>query len=262
VSVDDWFGLKGKTALLTGGAHGIGLSIARNFLKYGCSVHVIDRGEDTPSVVEKTAAEVGNGASGVGYVVDVRSRDALQAVRAKLERQGAALDIIIPNAGTNHRLPMMEIAPAQIDEIIDTNLKGVINTLQIFAPMIFNRPGARVVITSSAAAIHGMVLRGTYTATKAGLSGLVRSLAMEWGPQGVTVNAVGPGVIRTKLTTNYMANNPERAEAACRQTALRRIGTPEEVADTVLFLASHASRFMTGQTLYVDGGLTAGSDWW
>jgi NAD(P)-dependent dehydrogenase (short-subunit alcohol dehydrogenase family) len=118
------------------------------------------------------------------------------------------------------------------------------------------------VITSSVSAIHGMDLRAAYTATKAGLSGLVRALAIEWGPLGVTVNAVGPGVIETPLTKAYMEEHPERVEATVANTPLRRVGQPEDVADVVLFLASDAARFMTGQTVFVDGGLSAGSAWW
>ncbi len=117
-------------------------------------------------------------------------------------------------------------------------------------------------ITSSVSAIHGMDLRAAYTATKAGLSGLVRSLAIEWGPRGVTVNAVGPGIIETPLTRAYMDQHPERVKATIDNTPLRRIGMPEDVADVVVFLASDAARFISGQTIFVDGGLSAGSAWW
>jgi NAD(P)-dependent dehydrogenase (short-subunit alcohol dehydrogenase family) len=107
-----------------------------------------------------------------------------------------------------------------------------------------------------------MALRAPYTATKAGLSGLVRSLSIEWGRYGATVNAVGPGIIQTPLTQEYMKQNPERVSAAIANTPLGRLGEPEDVADVVAFLASDAARFITGQTIYVDGGLTAGSSWW
>ncbi|TMJ11080.1 MAG: SDR family oxidoreductase [Bacillati bacterium ANGP1] len=181
---------------------------------------------------------------------------------ASLLAEGRRLDIVIPNAGVNTRLLALEVPADVVREIVETNLVGVISTLQVFVPLIMGRGEARVVITSSAIAVYGMVLRAPYTATKAGLSGLVRSLAIEWGPNGVTVNAVGPGVIRTPLTEAYMEQFPEKTRAAITNSALRRIGTPEEVADVVVFLASRASRFITGQTIYVDGGLSAGGDWW
>jgi NAD(P)-dependent dehydrogenase (short-subunit alcohol dehydrogenase family) len=191
-------------------------------------------------------------------LADVRDREALEALRAKLPR----LDILIPNAGVNTRVKALDLPDQPLREMLDTNLYGVFVTCQVFAPLLFAQPGGRVVITSSISAIHGQELRAAYAATKAGLSGLVRALAVEWGPLGVNVNAVGPGIIETPLTKVYMEQFPERVEAAIAHTPLRRIGTPEDVADVVLFLVSEASRFMTGQTVYVDGGISAGSSWW
>jgi NAD(P)-dependent dehydrogenase (short-subunit alcohol dehydrogenase family) len=146
--------------------------------------------------------------------------------------------------------------------MLDTNLYGAFVTCQVFGPLLFAQPGGRVVVTSSVSAVHGQDLRVAYASTKAGLSGMVRALAIEWGPLGVNVNAVGPGVIETPLTRAYMEQYPERVEAAIANTPLRRIGLPEDVADVVLFLASDAARFITGQTIYVDGGISAGSSWW
>jgi len=260
MTTSDWLGLAGKTALVTGGSNGIGLAIAGAFHGAGARVIILDRDPATPDVAEKLAEQ--GDASVSGFLVDVRDRAALQDVRTALEREQCRLDIIVPNAGISFRLPLLELRPEQADEIVATNLTGVISTLQTFGPMIIGRSGARVVVNGSVIAIHGMVLRATYAATKAALGGLVRSLAMEWGPLGVNVNAVGPGVIRTSLIEAYIKDHPDRAEAAKKHTALGRIGTAEEVADAVLFLASHAARFVTGQTLYVDGGLSAGSNWW
>jgi NAD(P)-dependent dehydrogenase (short-subunit alcohol dehydrogenase family) len=159
-------------------------------------------------------------------------------------------------------MPLVDLSREQVDTIVETNLTGIIATMQVFAPMLFGREGASIVVTSSAAAEHGMMLRAVYSATKAGASGLVRSTAIEWGRHGVRVNAVAPGVIRTPLTEAYMKQFPEREEAARTQVPLGRVGTPEEVADVVVMLAGRATRFMTGQTLFIDGGLTAGSSWW
>ena len=190
--------------------------------------------------------------------MDVRDRQSLQALRDKITE----LDILIPNAGVNTRVKALDLPEEPLRDMLDTNLYGVFLTCQLFGPLLVARPGGRVVITSSVSAIHGMNLRAAYAATKAGLSGLVRALAVEWGPLGVNVNAVGPGIIETPLTRAYMDEFPERVEAAIANTPLRRLGQPEDVADVVLFLASDAARFMTGQTVYVDGGISAGSAWW
>jgi NAD(P)-dependent dehydrogenase (short-subunit alcohol dehydrogenase family) len=191
-------------------------------------------------------------------LVDVRDRGQLEAMRDRL----TSLDILVPNAGINTRGKALDLADAPLRDMLETNLYGAFVTCQVFAPLLLSKPGGRVVITSSVSAIHGMDVRAAYTATKAGLSGLVRSLAIEWGPMGTTVNAVGPGVIRTSLTQAYIDQNPERVQATIANTPLRRLGTPEDVADVVAFLVSDGARFITGQTVYVDGGITAGSSWW
>jgi NAD(P)-dependent dehydrogenase (short-subunit alcohol dehydrogenase family) len=262
MSGNDFLGLAGRTALVTGGAKGIGLAIARRLAQQGAGVIVVDRDSDGKGAMERLRAELPQAAPLRWVCADVTDRAALEAIRDTLQREGQALDIVVPNAGINVRLPALEVSPAQIDAMIATNLTGVIATLQVLVPLILGRPQPRVVITSSLSAVYGMALRATYAATKAGLSGLVRALAVEWGPLGVTVNAVGPGVIHTALIDAYMKQYPERVDAAVRNTPLRRIGTPDEVADAVVFLASHAARFVTGQTLVVDGGISSGSDWW
>ncbi len=247
--------LEGKTALVTGGTRGIGLAIVRALRRDGAKVIAITKSKDQVDFFHKEFAEdpLAN-----AELADVRDRAALEALRARL----TDLDILIPNAGVNTRVKALELADAPLHEMLDTNLYGVFITCQTFAPMLVAKGGGRVVITSSVSAIHGMDLRAAYAATKAGLSGLVRALAVEWGPLGLTVNAVGPGVIETPLTRSYMDAHPERVEATVANTPLRRIGTPEDVAGVVLFLASDAARFITGQTVFVDGGLSAGSAWW
>jgi NAD(P)-dependent dehydrogenase (short-subunit alcohol dehydrogenase family) len=247
--------LEGKTALVTGGTRGIGLAIARALRRDGARVIAVTKSKEQIAAFHNEFAEDPLASA---ELADVRDRGSLEALRDRLTR----LDILIPNAGVNTRVKALDLSDEPLHEMLDTNLYGVFVTCQVFAPLLFAQPGGRVVITSSMSAIHGQELRAAYAATKAGLSGLVRALAVEWGPQGVNVNAVGPGVIETPLIQAYMAQNPDRVAAAIAHTPLRRIGLPEDVADVVLFLASDASRFMTGQTVYVDGGITAGSAWW
>jgi NAD(P)-dependent dehydrogenase (short-subunit alcohol dehydrogenase family) len=247
--------LKGRTALVTGGTRGIGLAISRALRRSGAKVIAITRSEEQIAVFQKEFAEDPLASA---ELADVRDRRSLESLRDKLSQ----LDILIPNAGVNTRVKALELADEPLHEMLDTNLYGVFITCQVFGPLLLKRPGGRVVITSSISAIHGMELRAAYAATKAGLSGLVRALAIEWGPLGVNVNAVGPGIIETPLTRAYMDQHPERVEATIANTPLRRLGQPEDVADVVHFLVSDASRFITGQTVFVDGGVSAGSSWW
>lgn len=247
--------LEGRTALVTGGTRGIGLAIARALRRDGARVIAVSHSKEQLEAFKREFAEDPLAAAEFG---DVRDRATLEAVRSRL----TALEILVPNAGINTRTRALDLPDAPLRDMLNTNLYGVFVTCQVFAPLLLVKRGARVVVTGSVAAIHGMDLRAAYTATKAGLSGLVRALAIEWGPQGATVNAVGPGIIETPLTRAYMDQHPERVEAAIENTPLRRIGTPEDVADVAVFLASDAARFITGQTVFVDGGLSAGSGWW
>jgi len=247
--------LEGRTALVTGGTRGIGLAITRALRREGAGVVAIGKAKDQIDAFrrefsEDPMASVEN--------ADVRDRAALEAVRDTLP----GLDILVPNAGVNTRVTALELDDGPLRDMFDTNLYGVFVTCQVFGPLLFNRPGGRVVVTGSLSAIHGMNLRAAYAATKAGISGLVRSLAVEWGPHGVTVNAVGPGIIKTPLTIAYMEQFPERVTATIEHTPLGRLGEPEDVADVVTFLASDKARFITGQTIFVDGGVSAGSSWW
>ena len=247
--------LEGRTALVTGGTRGIGLAITRALRREGARVIAIGKAKEQIEAFRKAFSDDPLATAEYG---DVRDRASLEAVRDKLP----SLDILVPNAGVNTRVPALELDDEALRDMFDTNLYGVFITCQVFGPLVLQRPGGRVVVTGSLSAIHGMNLRVAYAATKAGISGLVRSLAVEWGPHGATVNAVGPGIIKTPLTVAYMDQFPERVAATIEHTPLRRLGEPEDVADVVTFLASDRARFITGQTIFVDGGVSAGSSWW
>jgi len=247
--------LEGRTALVTGGTRGIGLAITRALRREGARVIALSKAAEQ---IEAFKKEFSEDPLATAERADVRERAALEAVRDKLD----GLDILVPNAGINTRVTALELEDEPLRDMFATNLYGVFITCQVFGPLLFKRPGGRVIVTGSLSAIHGMNLRAAYAATKAGISGLVRSLAVEWGPHGVTVNAVGPGIIKTPLTIAYMEQFPERVTATIEHTPLGRLGEPEDVADVVTFLASDKARFITGQTIFVDGGVSAGSSWW
>ncbi len=248
----EWLDLDGRRVLITGAASGIGLASARALLALGASVVALDRDAPPEGFTHERID---------WHRVDVRSGAALQAVRDRLDQDGRLLDAVVANAGTTVRKPLLELSEEEEERIIDVNLIGTVRTLRSFVPLL-PPGGGRVVVTSSATAVHAMRDRAVYAATKAGLSGLVRAVALEWGPSGIAVNAVGPGIIRTGLIEAYAEANPERARAADENTPMRRMGTAEEVADAIVFLCSPASGFITGQTLMIDGGLTIGSAWW
>ncbi|HKF18529.1 MAG TPA: SDR family NAD(P)-dependent oxidoreductase [Candidatus Dormibacteraeota bacterium] len=246
---------EGKTALVTGGARGIGLAITRAFHREGASVVAVTRREEQAAAVRE---EFGGDDRFRVEVADVRDRASLERLRDSLDE----LHILVPNAGVATRAEALDLDADALHAMIDTNYYGVFVTCQVFGPLLLRSPGGRVIVTSSISAIHGQKLRAAYCGTKGAVSALVRALAVEWGPRGATVNAVAPGITRTPLIQAYADANPDRVEAGIAHTPLRRLGEPADVADVVLFFASDAARYVTGQTLVVDGGMTAGSDWW
>jgi NAD(P)-dependent dehydrogenase (short-subunit alcohol dehydrogenase family) len=251
--------LAGQTALVTGGSSGIGLATTRALIRSGARVVVLSHDDAELAALR---AEMGPMQEPYAVKADVRRRADLDAVVSQLRAEEIRLDIVVANAGVNVRVPALDIGDEDVHRIIDTNLLGAFQTARLFAPLALDRPGARFVFMSSIAAIQGFDLRAIYTATKGALTSLTRSLAIEWGRFGATVNAVGPGVIQTPLLKRYLAEHPERGEASIEHTPLARLGEPEDVADVVRFLASPWARFVTGQTIYVDGGLSAGHPWW
>ena len=253
--------LKDKVAWITGAGAGIGRATAVRFAKEGAGLVLGDL--DEAGLQETAAAVEASGGQAVAVVGDITRREAAERmVAAALERFGQ-LDILINNAGINRDGLVVKVKDGQVqlmsddqwDPVLAVNLKGTFLCAQAAAvPMIERGKGGRVVNTSSIGAL-GNIGQANYAASKAGVIGLTKTLALEWARFGITVNCVAPGATATRMT----AGIPEKLmEGLLAKIPLRRLAQPEEIAEVHLFLASDAAAYITGQVLFVDGGISVG----
>ncbi|ADB49836.1 SDR family NAD(P)-dependent oxidoreductase [Conexibacter woesei] len=238
-----------KIALVTGGTSGMGLAAARRLLDGGATVVITGRDD---ARLAAAALELGDPQRLLTVRADVSvAADADRTTAAIAERFGH-LDIVFANAGIALFKPFDVLGDAEADRLLDINVKGVLLTLRRSLPLLAD--GGAIVLNASWTAHRGLAGGSVYAASKAAVASLARSLAAELAPRGIRVNAVSPGYIRTDMFVTAVPDNV--AEGAVRkQIALGRIGTAEEVADAVAFLASEQARYVTGQELIIDGGL-------
>ena len=228
----------GKTAVVTGGANGIGLAAARRLQESGAQVWVLDV-EAPPSGL-------------MGLTVDVTDRSSLESAFART----GDVDVVVANAGTGVNQPLTETTREVWDRTIALNLTGVFNTVQVAAGRMKQRRRGAIVLTASTNSYDGEADLSAYNASKAGVLGILHTAANELGPYQVRINAVCPGLIRTRLTAQHF-DNPAILRDYFRHIPLGRGGTVAEVAAAITFLASDAAAYITGATLLVDGGQMA-----
>jgi NAD(P)-dependent dehydrogenase (short-subunit alcohol dehydrogenase family) len=232
--------VKGKLAVVTGGANGIGWAAARLLAANGASVCIFDR--------EKAGEEIG----ARWFEMDVTSRQSIDAAFAA----AGTPDIVIANAGVAEEEPFLEHSVERWERVLSINLTGAFHTVQAAARLMKTRRSGAIVLTASTNSYDGESRLTAYNASKAGLLGLVHTAANELGPYQIRVNAVCPGLIRTRLTERHFSS-PEILRDYFRQIPLGRGGSPEEVAQAIVFLASDMASYITGATLFVDGGQMA-----
>jgi NAD(P)-dependent dehydrogenase (short-subunit alcohol dehydrogenase family) len=239
------FGLSGKRAVVTGGANGIGFATAKMLAANGASVAIFDLEREDP---ENVATQIG----GSGFVVDVTSRESIDAAFAA----AGTPDIVIANAGIAAEADLLEQSTEAWERTLSVNLSGAFHTVQSAARLMKPRRGGAIVLTASTNSYDGEARLVAYNASKAGLLGLVHTAANELGPYQIRVNAVCPGLIRTRLTERHFSS-PEVLRDYFRHIPLGRGGEPAEVAQACIFLASNLASFITGATLFIDGGQMA-----
>ena len=251
------YDLTGKRALVTGAGSGIGRAAAMTLAHYGAQVAVCDINiERAEAVAREIEAEGGRAAAIQG---DVSSADSAEAMFCRMDEAFGGIDILISNAGIGGDVkPILEQTEAAWDQVLSVNLKGAfLCGRQAAERMIRQGTGGRVIFTSSIAAYEGGGFHGPYGAAKGGLCTLVRTMAHEWAPHGITVNAVCPGLTATAINQE-ISGDPELKKQFLEKIPLGRMAKPEEIASLMLYLATDAAAFITGTSLIADGGATIG----
>lgn len=244
--------LNGKNAIITGGGSGIGRSTALLFAKEGARVAVSDidpeNGEETVRLIKK------EGGTAFFQPTDVSLAEQVQSLIEETVSSFGGLDILFNNAGIgNSEVKGIDLSEEEWDRVIDVNLKSVFLGIKYAVPELKKSKGGAIINTSSLLGLKGQKFMAAYNASKAGVILLTKNAALEYGKDNIRVNAIAPGVIDTNIINGWK-NNARKWPIISKANALGRIGTPEEVANAVLFLASDEASFITGATLSVDGG--------
>ena len=239
--------LAGKTAFVTGSTRGIGLAIAKTLYAAGAKVAVVGRNLEQAQAV---AANLGERA--VGVACDVAHADQVDAAVSNTEKALGPIDILVNNAGLTRDNILLRLSEEDWDTVLDANLKGAFHTIKSTIKGMMKRRTGRIINISSIVGLTGNKGQANYAASKAGLIGLTKSIAKEYASRNIMVNCIAPGFVETDMTDALPA---EARATLLEEIALGRLGRPEDIAGTVLFLASDLATYITGQVLVVDGGM-------
>jgi NAD(P)-dependent dehydrogenase (short-subunit alcohol dehydrogenase family) len=246
--------LTSRTAVVIGGTSGIGLTLAKGLAQAGANVVPTGR---RVTLVESAASEIRKlGRKSLAIASDVTSESSLEALLKGVVREFGAVDILINSAGTTKRGPTVDLTVGEWSQILDTNLNGTLRACQIFGRHMMQRKYGRIVNIASLASLVALYEVSAYSASKAAVASLTKSLAVEWASYGICVNAIVPGVFRTSMNSALLDGTP-RSEEFLLRTPMHRFGELEELIGAAVFLSSEAASFVTGHLLAVDGGFLA-----
>ncbi|RJQ87325.1 MAG: glucose 1-dehydrogenase [Desulfobacteraceae bacterium] len=249
----EMFDLSGKVAMVTGGTRGLGEVCCLALAKAGADVAVCGRSSpDLKRVAEKIHALSRRAET---FFIDVTDKRRVIQTVGEVQAAFGRIDILVNNAGVNHRVPVLEYAEEEWDRVINTNLKGYFLVAQAAVPQMIERGYGKVINMSSILGTVGLPNQVAYASSKGGVDQMTKVMAIEWASKGVRVNAIGPTYFETDLVAQ-IRKDPQRFKFINERTPMGRWGYLPELEGTVIFLASPASDFITGQTIYVDGGWT------
>ena len=250
------FDLTGKVAVITGTSRGLGQYLARALARAGADLVITSR---DPAMLKPFQAEIeAMGRRVLPLALDVRDRDSIQKMAEAAVAHYGKIDVLVNNAGCNVRKPALEITWDDWNLVLDTNLRGTFFVSQAVARMMIPRKYGRIINIGSVTCVAGYAGLGPYGASRGGVKQLTMSLADDWGNNGITVNCLAPGWFKTAQNA-VMYEDREWVEYLCERIPLKRPGQPQDLDGAVVFLASDASAYVTGQTLLVDGGISTGA---
>ncbi|MCF0179149.1 MAG: 3-oxoacyl-[acyl-carrier-protein] reductase [Bacteroidales bacterium] len=247
--------LEGKVALITGAARGIGKALAVKFANEGADIAFTDLAlnDDMMAGIKATEAEIAAiGVKCIGYAGNAADFAQTEEVVAKIKADFGHIDILVNNAGITKDGLMLRMTEAQWDAVINVNLKSAFNFTHALIPIMMRQRGGSIINMASVVGVHGNAGQANYSASKAGMIALAKSVAQEMGPKGIRANAIAPGFIETAMTA---ALSDEIKADWMKKIPLRRGGKPEDIADVATFLASDLASYVTGQVIQVDGGM-------